>query len=430
MPDETDDNNSNDPRDMGLPPLAPLADADGGEAPPERPKRRRPRASVPAHDSILDQTEEDERIARVLEDEENAGATIEIGRKTPNNKWAFCCSFPVAEWNSDSKVQIASEFGGGSYRAVIKRSDKTIASNFTFEIDASVKPKAQTPTPAAPAFNMQELVAQLRPQQGDNAMMQMMQAQQTMMMQFMQMQAQQSAENMKALVTIMARPAAATPAGNDKLMEILLTKAFEPKPAMDLPKVIEAVAKLRNVANGERVEADDEDGEEKGDDIFGSVVKALPGLIGLIGQGAAQRPAIAHNPAPRPRQPAPTPTPAPASAAHAPAPTPAPAPAPAEDLEVVPEVQIDRNVLGMFLPQVVELAKQGVDPKVAAEQIREALPLGQAEVLEALLRGKDWLNTLIDAHRPVMSWTRWFGSLREIFIAPPVEPAQEAPPNP
>jgi hypothetical protein len=421
-----------DPRDFGMPPLAPLTPDESDDTPPPPPApRRRRRGSVPAHDSILDQTEEDERIARLLEDDDNAGATVEIGRKTPNNKWAFCCSFPVAEWSSESKVQIANEFGGGSYRAVIKRSDKTIASNFTFEIDANVKPKQ---LPAAPQFNVQELVAQLRPQQGDNSMVQMMQAQQAMMMQFMQMQAQQSAENMKALVSIMARPVAATPASNDKFMEILLTKALDPKPAMDLPKVIEAVAKLRTVANGGEVEEDD--GEEKGDDIFGSVVKALPGLIGLIGQGARAS-QVAQNPRPsaRPR-PRPQPTPAPVAPS-----TPVPAVKPETATEDDPieveidgqpaEVTIDRGVLALFLPQVVDLAKQNVAPEQAVVSIREALPGGQDEVLAALLRRDDWLDMLIDAHRPVMVWTKWFSALREIFIAPPEPVPQETPvPNP
>lgn len=409
--------------DFGLPPLTPLASAEDesdSPPPPREPKRRR-RAQVQAHDSILDQTEEDERIARMLEDDENAGATVEIGRKTPNNKWAFCCSFPVADWSSESKVQIANEFGGGSYRAVIKRSDKTIASNFTFEIDPSVKPK---PVGVQPNFN--ELIEKLKPAPAPDSsgtMMQMMQAQQAMMMQFMQMQAQQSAENMKALVTLVARPAAASPAGNDRLVEILMTKAFEPRPMMDLPKVIEAVAKLRTVANGGQVDTDDDDDEEKGDDIFGSVVKALPGLIGLIGQGAAQRPAIAQNPrpAPRPRPQAPAPV-APAPAAPAPA-----EPEPAEEVEVVEEVQINKDVLALFLPQVVELAKQDQTPEQAAEAIREALPGGQIDVLIALLKSDKWLDTLIDAHRPIMSWTRWFSSLRDVLLGTSAPAIQEAP---
>ena len=408
------DPNTND-RGLGMPPLAPLA-PETDDDPPPPPVRRKRRTQVAAPDSILDQTEEDERIARILDDDENAGATVEVGRKTPDKKWAFCCSFPVTEWSSDSKVQIAHEFGGGSYRAVIKRSDKTIASNFTFEIDASVKPKQQMQTMP----NVQELLAQInKPAPQDNGMMmQMMQAQNTMMMQFMQMQAKQSADNMQALVAIMARPVTPAAATNDKLVEILLHKALDNKPTTDLPRVIEAVAKLREVANGGS--GSDDDDEEKGDDIFGTVLKSLPGLIGIIGKSASPAPSLpAANPAPR-RAPAPQPKPAtPAPQAPAPAPAPEPA-APAE-----PEVEIDKGVLALFLPQVVDLAKADQTPEQASQAVIEALPGDQIEVLRALLRKEDWLNILIDAHRPVMTWTRWFTQLREILLAPVSGPAQE-----
>lgn len=408
--------NDSDPNGLGLPPLAPLEpENDGGidsppPPPPSRPApRRRSRASVPAPDSLIDQSEEDERIRILLEDDENAGATVEVGRKTHNNKWAFCCSYLLADWSSDSKMQVAEQFGGGSYRATIKRSDKTIASNFTFEIDPAVKPKTRENS----AQQIELLMEKFKPSDNSGNMLQMMQAQmsaqQTMMMQFMQMQAQQSADNMKALVQIMARPVAQAPAPNEKIVEILLAKALDNRGGMDLPKVIEAVAKLRSVANGG--DGGDEDDEEEGGDIFSAVLKSLPGLVGLIGQGAARHsapaeiapaaPAATANP--RPRRPAPA---QPAPAAPAPA-------APA------PTVKVNKDVLALFLPQVVGLAEQNQTAAQAAAAIRDALHEGQTEALVELLRQDNWLDILIDAHGPVMKWTKWFAELRAVLIAQP-----------
>jgi hypothetical protein len=414
----------NDPRlepdNLGLPPLAPLANDDNGlDDPPHPPLRRPRRKAVPAPDSLIDQTEEDARIAALLGDDENSDAQVEISRKTPDNKWAFCTVVALTDWSSESKIQIANEFGGGKYRASVRRSNKTFAATFHFEVDASVKPRSHSL--AAPAFNMQELIAQLRPQQGgDPGFMQLMQAQQAMMMQFMQMQAQQSAESMKALAQVMARPVTPAAPVNDKLVEVLLAKALDNRSSgPDLPKLIEAVARLREVAGGAPVaDSDDKDGDDN-NDIFGGVIKALPGIVNLISQGAANSHAAASpNPPLRARLPA---RPQPVSSSPSPAPA-SPPPAPSasaapESAAPVTGVKINREVLAMFLPQVVDLAKNGTSVAEAVNTISDALdPTGQTEVLVELLRSPDWLNHLIDAHRPVMGWTKWFGELRQAFL--------------
>ena len=401
---DTEDNNP-----LGMPPLAPLA-TETEETEPT-PTRRRRRREVPAPDSIHDASEEDEKIARLLEDDENSGAQIEISRKTTNNKWALCCVFPLADWSSDSKVQVANQFGGGMYRAAIRRSDKTFASTFFFEVDPAVKARG---TEVAPAFNMQELVAQLKPAPSDNNMVQMMQSQQSMMMQFMQMQAAQSSENMKALASIMTRPVTPAAPMNDRIVEVLLAKALDRPAAMDLPRIIEAVAKLRTVANGGSGGDDDEDEGGGETDIFGSVMKALPALVGMIGAGGNRAPAIANNPPPQPQprpRPAPRPVPQPAPAPATPQPAPAPAPAPAP---VQPAA--DTTVLQFFLPQIVGMADAKQTPTDVAKIIQDTLDAQQLEDLKTLLRSDAWFQTLVDLHRPVMTWPRWFARLRENLI--------------
>jgi outer membrane biosynthesis protein TonB len=401
-----DDNNP-----LGMPPLAPLA-TETEESQPEAPPRRRRRREVPAPDSIHDASEEDEKIARLLEDDENSGAQIEISRKTTNNKWALCCVFPLSDWSSDSKVQVANQFGGGTYRAAIRRSDKTFASTFFFEVDPAVKVRTAE---AAPAFDMQALVAQLKPTQNDNGFVQMMQAQQAMMMQFMQMQAAQSSENMKALASVIARPVSPSAPMNDRIVEVLLAKALDKPAAMDLPKIIEAVAKLRTVANGGDAGGDDDDEEGGGNsDIFGAVLKSLPALVGMIG-GANRVPAIANNPPqpqpqPQPR-PRPAPRPAPQQVTPQPAPQPAPAPAPVE--QVAPK---DYSLLQLFLPQIVGMAEAKQTPTDVAKIIEDTLDGQQLADLKDLLRSDTWFQTLVDLHRPVMTWPRWFARLRENLI--------------
>ena len=401
-----------DDNTLGMPPLAPLA-TEAEEADPTPPRRRR-RREVPAPDSIHDASEEDEKIARLLEDDENSGAQIEISRKTTNNKWALCCVFPLSDWSSDSKVQVANQFGGGTYRATVRRSDKSFASTFFFEVDPAVKVRAATE--AAPPFDMQALVAQLKPAQSDsNGFVQMMQAQQAMMMQFMQMQAAQSSENMKALASVIARPVTPSAPMNDRIVEVLLAKALDKPAAMDLPKIIEAVAKLRTVANGGDAGGDDDDEEGGGNsDIFGAVLKSLPALVGMIG-GANRVPAIANNPPqpqpqPQPR-PRPAPRPAPQQVTPQPAPQPAPAPAPVE--QVAPK---DYSLLQLFLPQIVGMAEAKQTPTDVAKIIEDTLDGQQLADLKDLLRTDTWFQTLVDLHRPVMTWPRWFARLRENLI--------------
>jgi len=399
---DTEDNNP-----LGMPPLAPLA-TETEEADPA-PTRRRRRREVPAPDSVHDASEEDEKIARLLEDDENSGAQIEISRKTANNKWALCCVFPLADWSSDSKVQVANQFGGGVYRSAIRRSDKTFASTFFFEVDPAVKARGAE---VAPAFNMQELVAQLKPVSNDTGFSQMMQSQQAMMMQFMQMQATQSSENMKALASIMARPITPSAPMNDRIIEVLLAKALDKPVAMDLPKIIEAVAKLRTVANGGDSGGDDE--AEGGDDILGSVMKALPSLIGMIGAGANRQPQVAYNPPP-PQQQQPRPRPAPRPAPQA-APQAAPQPVAPPEQPAAPTPAPELGMLKFFLPQIEAMAQAKQTPSDVAKVIVDTLDTTQLTDLKNLLQTDAWFDTLTDLHRPVMKWPRWFARLRDILL--------------
>jgi hypothetical protein len=219
--------------------------------------------------------------------------------------------------------------------------------------------------------------------------------------------ARQQAESSRQMMTLMAgmlkaQPAPVSQPFNDKLMEILLAKAFQPAaPATDMSKIIDALADLRR----------GDDAPESKDDIFSSVIKALPAFMPVIANMMQPKQAIAI---------------APSHVARAARPiTQVQTSAPATEVVPTTEVtdvadaqpQINKQVLAAFLPQIVALAESGQKAVDAAAQVSAALGSQSAELTELLSRD-DWLAVLIDAHTPVMKHTRWFTELRNSILRP------------
>jgi hypothetical protein len=73
-------------------------------------------------------------------------------------------------------------------------------------------------------------------------------------------------------------------------------------------------------------------------------------------------------------------------------------------------------MLQFFLPQIVSMAEAKQTPTDVAKIIQDTLDAQQLADLKTLLRSDAWFQTLVDLHRPVMTWPRWFARLRENLI--------------
>jgi hypothetical protein len=414
---------ANDPREQdGLPPLAPDLgtgnDDDGGNIPTGKRGPGRPRnGSIPPEDN----SEEEALINLLRNDADTVDAKIEIQRRV-GNRYAWIDSMPITDWDSgETKQRLAARFGGGDFRARVRRSDGTQAKQFTFTIDHSIQP-----TPAQPAESQLA-----RRNDSENTIMALMQQQQDTQMKFMQMlnaqQAESSRQMMQLMVTAMgakqAAPVAPVGGFNDRIMELLLTRALAPAPAPDIMGIIKTLSSIRRDDESARG-GDDEGGG--GDGIFDTILKALPqvlpGLLSAV-QAQQQPQAPARAIAPRPPRPQAPGTPQPAAAPVAPA-APAAVPASEDTVELDDPQQappINKAALALFMPQLVELASKEASPVDSAAAIRGALTPDQNAELAALLNTDTWLATLIDANQQVMKYTRWFGALRDALLGEAVQ---------
>lgn len=405
------------------------------EAPP-RTRRTRQRRQPP--DSVLDELDdgamqEEARIQEILSDELNNAANLELYRKDRVGKWAFLTTTPLADWNAEAKDGLAKKYGGGEYKGRVRRMADGVRGSwgpsFIFSIDSSLKPEAEAAAPAG-GVDMRELTSLI--QGSDKTMplfMQMMQMQQAST----QLMLTQMQESQKTLVTVLTaaltRPATPPPpAPSEKLIEILAAKAFNPAPQRgisDLAEVIKAVAQLKNIANADKGNLDDEGRERPG--VLDSLIEAVPSLLKMFGGMMSQ-------PEPLPAQPAQV-QPLPAqSAALAPIRVPEPAaevrpepyaPVAADIIDTGPVVSPrnhdvepqDVQALAGILPSLVQLADQGRSPEEVAAQIDQALPDALFLRMVDLLKRPDWMAVLIDAHEPVQVRTPFFTGLRDELIA-------------
>jgi len=406
----SDNNNNNktmsdEPTDYGIPPLAPLDSSDDEFSPPvQHPKRSR-KVSLPGLDEENGNqtTEEDLKLNGILNSEEYTGSTFNIQRRDEMGKYAFLMTIPISDWSEDTKRIIADKYGGGEYKVRVRKAGGgTYGRTFNFSIDPAVKPKGFENSGNGQG-NSLDLIRQAKLLTGDSTpmMMQMMQAQQAQSMQFMQMMQAQSAENMKALVAIMARPAAAAPAGNERIIELLLTKALTPPapppPPMDIDKMISVVAKLRELTdNGGN---DERPVREEKSDFFSDVMRALPSILKSFAAIRLPHPPQQQIEQPQqPQQSAPPSAPAPVAAPNP--------PAPADVAEV------NKAALGQFLPQLVSAAEEDSNTDDFAALIDGAMDDDQFDGIITLLERDDWFAVLADAHPPVMKWSNWFTRLR------------------
>ncbi len=355
-------------------------------------------------------SEEDAKIRNILENEDYAGASLEIARKSETGTWGYISSVLINDWNDEVKRSIANEFGGGEYRAKVRTTSGAFGQSFKFTIDRAVKPK---PVPAtSEPMNPMDMLKQAKALTGDSTtlMMQMMQQAQATQMQFMQMMMAQQAKSAEMMITMMARPAQPVAPQNDRIMELLLAKVLNPPapvapPApMDLEKMIEVVAKLRDLtaANGEGAKP------EKETDFFGDVMKALPSILKTI--SSIRIPQMQPQVEPARLENAGAPAQVVQEPATGAAPIP-PAPSPAE------VAGANKAALAQFLPQLVDAAVTQTDTKQMADTISGIMDDAQFSGIVTLLQRDDWLAVLSDAHPPVMTHSNWFIALRRELIA-------------
>lgn len=396
-------------------------------------KRRAGADDVPAHSSLdeippagageggdageLARWEEDEKIRDIIANEENAGAKLEIYRKNLQGTWAYLTMLGVEEWTPEARHNIAREFGGGDYKARVRKASGLFGASFQFLVDRSVKAAG-----AGASDRPSDLLEIVRLNKGDSAgmmpmFMSMMQAQQQ---QAMAAQAQMT----QVLVAALSRGPA--PGPSDKLMEVLLTKSMAPAPSLDFGKLIGALRDLQELsgANGGR-RGGRSDGpaapQGGGDGFWPSVMAQLPNLLAMVAQ-AGLLPGVAAAAAPAIAPLAPPPGPLPVAAplepvqVHASAP---PVTVPPEGAAPPAPTAADENrrALAALAEAMVAQAVAGADPLASAVQLSESLDDANFAALAVVLQRSDWFALLADAHDPVMMQSPWFGKWRERLLA-------------
>lgn len=395
-----------------------------------------PGGSRPPPDEALDgfntrEWEDEARVAQILDDEENEGAKVEIMRKDVNARWAFCDSFPLSDWSNDRKKDLSMTFGGGEYKARVRKNTGVYGASWHFWIDRNLKPQAEAKNPAADMAQTVERLAR-----GDGLMpmfMQMLQMQQSQASVMMQQQRESSQQMLTVITTALTRPQ--SPPSNDRLLEIILTKALTPAPlapTQDLGKIIEAVAKLKDIASGE----DDGRDREPKKDLLDTIITALPSVLKALStlqQPQAQVRASATQAAALPARANPAPAPA------APAEPRNVSPQDMEDLQPPPatiehealtetgaappadpsRVPADpmRTALAEFLPVVMQLADGGTPAADVADKIAEGMDDASFDSLCTLLERPDWMALLADVNDGVMLRSNFFIALRDELLA-------------
>lgn len=378
-----------------------------------------PLGEAPANDPLVQvEAEEDARMVEILRDE-GTGSVLEINRKDPlNQRWCWLLNIPVAEWDSGKhKDEIGRRFGGGEYKAKVRKKGGLPGSSFFFDLDRTIKPEPVEGGNPKLDDKFDRLSRQIQEMQvkqagggggGSNETL-------AMMMQMMQMQNQ-------TLIALITKPQAAVPPPSENLMLMLANKAMTPAAGLDLEKITSVIVNLSKAMQGRGPDRD----EEEGGGMLGGIMKHLPTII--MGLANLSKPAPVETPAPL-AAPA---TPAAAAPAAAPGPVATPAAATAANAPSTPanpiidvggtgrtEGETDagtKSALAAFLPTLMTQAEMGTDPALVAQHLSANLPADQFDSIVDLLEREDWLAVLADAHEPVMQMTPWFGNLRaEIF---------------
>lgn len=346
------------------------------------------------------QNAESEKIRRILESEDNAGATYEILRRSGGGKLAYLeGALPIEDLsNGEYKRKIAETYGAGEYKLRIRRASGALGGSIPFEVDRSVRPLAERlANGTAQGTDMVKVIESLRENKsgGDREFF-------LSLMQMQAQAAQQAQAQMTALLTaVMGRPERApTPASPfpEKIFEILLNRSLGQSSGLDLEKIFSFVEKLKSLTGP---------GEPEGDglDKLFSVIGELAPLI------LAKLPALTGTaPAPEPRNVTPLPVQNPPS-------KPAPAPAVPVKPEVAGETDDADEIASNYLALMCGQADAGRSPVELAAWMHSHLSPEQLAGITELFTGEDWLADLIDLHEPVQARTNWFLAVREKFMA-------------
>lgn len=346
--------------------------------------------------------QEEQKIREIFSSEDSATAQLEISRRNKfSGTWGYIFRMPLNEWGPEVKEKIAQSYGGGEYKAKVRRMGDGVRGqmgpSFTFDIDTSLVPLAERDKSAAARGGSSS----------PDFMLQMMQMQQQQMDKMAMMQQQASDRLLTMLTTVFGRPP--PPGPSDKLVEVLATRALAPPPSLNL----EAVAGLTTtLGRFVRPHGGGGDGagepSDKTDNLLRDVLQALPELIRMAQTLFAPPPAAPINvtgtaapPAPRYEATSASPT--------------APAPVPPSPVANPQEAQ-----LKVYLPVLYSEARKGTAPELLIEQVldeQSGVPDETVDQLEEFFTSPDWLARCLDAYEPFAALTPWLTGFREKFLA-------------
>jgi hypothetical protein len=360
-----------------------------------------------------DMFEEDIKIAEIMRSEMNVGAKLEIYRKETSGQWAYCDYVLLDEWTPEVKQRLARMFGGGDYRARVRRADATFGPSLKFFIDKSLTPQREDPR----AMELQQAAAEAKSGGGMvGLIMQLMTSQQQQFQAQLVAQRESSTQILTIVTTALTRQAPVAPPVSEKLVELLATRALAPAaPHNELATLISALSQLRRMM----VEAGGTpgpDGKPK-KDFLEIILEALPTIVQMFKQPEPGRSPPRADAArmvsgsDRTISPA---EPVAVSATEVPATAAAPAAAPTVPLDPMAQIKAE---LAPLLAELVEYADKGADPGEIADQVTEALDDAKLAAMQGLLRRPDWFAILSEAHEPVMMRSPWFTALREEILA-------------
>lgn len=346
-----------------------------------------------------------DKLRRITEQHDISQCVISLKRKGKEDmQYAYLTKIPLRDFDME---YIKKQYGGGAYKATIHRASGTgnLLGSFDFYIDERFKGAiSQGVVSDAPALQdsstqrfLMELARKGSQSQGPD-IAGLMQAfhksnqDMTLMMVQMQQQAiQQMATMMTSVVTAFAGNNSGG-RGNDRITEILLTKALEKS---DRDPIADLMRFKTFIDTGKIPDEDDEDEEDKKGSFMEMLIQAVPSVVAALSGGNRQAPA------PLPAKPATE-----ATAADAEVET-------GDEPEDEPdETEAMTFAQKMFLKSLIAGAENNEPVAKHAGRVKALLSDQQLEELKQVLSAPDWYERIIG----VPNLKPWFESLKKEIV--------------
>jgi len=357
------------------------------------PRRGRPRRGELSPREKID-FDQEEAIADFISKEKDAGALIEFKRKQSNGKYAHLVTMPIADYD---KERIAETYGGGEYRAVIRKSNGTMSQHFSFSIDHGRKAKLDE----NPQNNMMDVItralASSQPNLGQfRELMTEQQSRADRMFQMMMLQAQ---ENTKMMMTMMTAAlggngkASGTDPVMGQIITALLTHTLKEK-HQGIDQLVDGVVKLKQIAEGSKPVG--VDGEENGG-WLGKILEFLPQVMsGFLAARSA-------NSGPVPLPPA--------------APVQNPPPSRPPVTAQTPNPEQERNLMiKNYVSSLLGMAENNIPVEAAYKQLA---PLCSDDIYTEIvdfLRLPNWWEIFTKNNQAAQKYHPWFIELRGLWL--------------